>query len=80
MFESHINPGRQDLLAVPQAAAQPEIADLRHVARLQVEVVAAVRDALRVDPPQHVVDAERPEQPFPRIVERAAAGDLAQDG
>ncbi len=71
---------RQDLLSFPHAAAQVEIADLRHVARMHVEAGAAARDALRVGPPQHVLDAERPEQHLARIVERALAGDLGQDG
>ena len=70
---------RQDLLVFPLAAAQPEIADLRHVARLQ-RGRSRPSNALRVGKPLHVVNAQRSQQPLPRIVERALARDLRHDG
>ena len=53
---------RHDLLAVPLAVVQIEIADFRDVARKKVAVAPAVAAALRIVSPDHAANAERVEQ------------------
>ena len=70
---------RQQAFSFQGAIMQPERAEFGHVARLQVEAVAAGRHTLRVAAPLPVGDTERSEQLFPGVVLGALAGDLRQD-
>jgi hypothetical protein len=51
-----------DLLAFPPPAVEEQLAELRHVARPQVQPPAGLHDVVRILQPVEVRDAERLEQ------------------
>ncbi len=71
---------RDNLLTFPFAAAQVQVAELGHVARLQVQTKPAGGNALRVFAPLLAGNTQRPEQLLRRKVRHGHAGLAGQDG
>src|SRR4051812_5089561 len=64
---------RYELPIFPPAHVQPEVAQLRHIAGLEVKVTPSMRHPLFIGRPCDVLDAEWTEQFAAREVERAEA-------
>src|SRR4051812_9037215 len=64
---------RDELPIFPAAAVQPEVAQLRHVARLEVKITPSVRHPLFIGRPCDVAYAEWTEQFAAGEVERTQA-------